>query len=103
MTIAMGKTRKEDAPYITIETPGWGTTKVLKAYSADPDKPFARWFCVVVTDMTGPSGDMGDTYIAEITGRIVQRDPEVPDSAIPSHLLYPGTAPAARDAMSYWL
>ena len=81
--IAMGKSRKDSAPYLTIVEGSWKTL-VLKAYSEDPDAKYARWFCKVITPMTGSYGDLGDTYIAEIPGEIVQRDPEVPESALPA-------------------
>ena len=42
----MGKSRTVDDPYLTVESRGW-TWKVLKAYSSDPNKPGARWFCAV--------------------------------------------------------
>jgi hypothetical protein len=77
--IPMGKSRPDSKPYLTIVEGSWKTL-VLKAYSEDPDAPYARWFCKVITPMTG---EWGDTYIAEIPGEIVQRDPEVPESALP--------------------
>lgn len=81
-TIPMGKTRKVEQPYLTI-TDGFFTWKVLKAYSAAPEARFARWFCDVSSPATHGGSDLGDTYLSDIRGRIVQRDPEVPDSAIP--------------------
>ena len=88
--IAMGKSRKADAPYLIVEDPRFGpggwVTKVLKAYTADPDAPYARWFCVVTTQFTGSFGDMGDTYLTDVTGIVTYRDPEVPESALPEHL-----------------
>jgi hypothetical protein len=94
----MGKTRPADNPYLTV-TDGTFTHKVLKAYSADPDKPYARWFCDVSSPMTHGGSDLGDTYIATVTGRIIQRDPVVPDSALPRHLLDP-SLPAPRDPLA---
>lgn len=41
------------------------TWYVLKKWQANDDKPFARWFCKVVTPMA-PSGDLGDVYVSEI-------------------------------------
>jgi hypothetical protein len=81
----MGKTRPVSNPWLTVKSNGW-TWKVLKAYSADPDKPFARWFCDVSSPFTAPSSDMGDTYTADVFGVITQIDPDVPLSALPKHL-----------------
>ena len=81
----MGKTRSADQPWLTVVNGTW-TWKVLQAHVNDPDKPYASWFCQVITPMTGASGDWGDTYIADVRGTVVQRDPSVPDSALPSWL-----------------
>ena len=92
----MSKSRTVDNPYLTIEDMGgqW-VTKVLKAYQNDPDKPYARWFCAVYSPYTGGPGsyDMGDTYVAEVQGRITQRDPAVTDEALPKHLRQGTKAP----------
>lgn len=87
--IAMGKTRPVSNPWLTIEGRGWNqgwTYKVLKANIGDPEKQYASWFVDVQSPYTNPGSDMGDTYIKEIEGVIVQRDPEVPDSALPRWL-----------------
>lgn len=90
-TIPMGKSRKASDPYMTfvygrhidvLAGTAW-TTKVLKAYSLDPDAQYARWFCDVETPYTRPGSDMGDTYIAEVEGQLTQLDPSVPLDAIP--------------------
>jgi hypothetical protein len=83
----MGKSRPASNPYLTIEHAGW-TWRVLKAYSANPDAPYARWFCAVSSPMLSRPDDMelGDTYISEIRGRVTGRDSAVPDSALPAHL-----------------
>lgn len=60
-----GKMRPEDNPYEVWVAGDW-TWKVLKKWQADDDKPYARWFCQVITPMTGPSGDWGDVYVSEI-------------------------------------
>lgn len=91
-TVPMGRTRPATEPWLTIVAGTW-TWRVLKAYSLDPDAPYARWFCDVRTPYTGRLGDLGDTYIAEVQGVITQRDPAVPDSALPRHL-----RPARADA-----
>lgn len=89
MANLLGKTRKADAPYLIYENdalPGW-EWRVLKANVADPHKPFASWFCKVTSPLTGPGGDLGDTYVHDVVGsgvpRLVFRDPIVPDAAIP--------------------
>lgn len=86
MANPMGKTRPESDPYLTVDGGNGFIYKVLKAYAADPDKQYARWFLSTTSPYTHGSGEMGDGYIAEVTGRIVQRDPSVPDEALPSHL-----------------
>ena len=86
--IPMNKSRTPQDPWLTIKDGDW-TWRVLRAYSLDPNKPGARWLCDVTSPYTGGMSDIGDTYISDIEGRIVQRDPEVPDSAIPSHLMVP--------------
>lgn len=45
--------------------PGTWTWYVLKKWQADDNKPYARWFCDVVTPMC-PDGEMGDTYVSDI-------------------------------------
>lgn len=81
----LGKTRPSDKPYLTISD-GQFTWKVLKAYALDPDKQYARWFLATASPYTGGSDELGDGYIADVTGYVIQRDPGVPDEAIPSHL-----------------
>jgi hypothetical protein len=84
--IPMNKTRPTDRPYLIVEDGDW-TYRVLRAYSKDPNAKFARWFCQVVTPYTGASGDLGDTYVTQVTGKVTYLDPEVPNSALPSWLL----------------
>lgn len=83
MANPMGKARKPADPYLIIVEGTW-ETRVLKAYSNDPDAKFARWFTAVKTPYTFGSADMGDTYIADIPGEITYRDPAVPDAALPA-------------------
>ncbi len=83
--IPMGRTRPADKAWLTIVDRDW-TWYVLKAYTGDPDAQYARWFCKVVTPYTGPMGDLGDCYISDISGRIIDRDFRVPDEALPAHL-----------------
>lgn len=46
-------------------TGSW-TWYVLKKWQVDDNKPCARWFCLVVSPMTGERGEMGDVYVAEV-------------------------------------
>lgn len=90
--LSMGKSRTSKDPYIIISGGGW-TWRVLKAYSADPDAPYARWFCDVSSPHTFGGSDMGDTYTQDIVdgarmlgARITYRDPVVLDSDLPRAL-----------------
>ena len=66
-----------ERPYATFEAPGW-RTEVLKI-NAGPNAtgPYRSAFVRVVSDMTGPSGDIGDQYTANIPGPLVDFDSEV--------------------------
>lgn len=44
---------------------------VLKKWQADDNKPYARWFCDVVTPIC-PDGEMGDVYVSEIKANATQ-------------------------------
>ena len=65
-----GKTVPKAKAYAILKLADW-TWYVLKAYQG-PDKeienPYSLAFCLVVSPMTGESGDMGDTYCREIPG-----------------------------------
>lgn len=62
-----GKTRPIGKPYEVWQSrDGTWTWYVLKKWQVDDAKPYARWFCQVVTPMTGPSGDLGDVYVSDI-------------------------------------
>ena len=61
-----GKTvKRENAYEVWQSLDGTWTWYVLKKYSINDDKPFARWFCDVVTPIV-PEGEMGDVYVSEI-------------------------------------
>jgi hypothetical protein len=61
-----GKTRKQDNPYEVWQSfDGTWTWNVLKKWQTDDSKPYARWFCNVVTPIC-PNGELGDVYVAEI-------------------------------------
>ena len=86
--LTMGQTHGVSAPYLIItdsRMPGW-EWRVLKAYTADPDKEYARWFCSVKSPYTSSLGDMGDTYISDVGDTLVYRDPLVLDSDLPTRL-----------------
>lgn len=59
------KERKVGDPYEVWVAGNW-TWNVLKKWQADDNKPYARWFCQVITPMTGPRGDLGDVYVSTI-------------------------------------
>lgn len=40
--------------------------RVLKKWQVDDDKPYARWFCAVKSDMTFGQWEYGDVYVKEI-------------------------------------
>lgn len=44
---------------------GSWTWYVLKKWQIDDNKPYARWFCCVVTPIV-PDGEYGDVYVKDI-------------------------------------
>ncbi len=59
-----GKLRPENDPYeIWDSGQGW-MWKVRKKYQADDDKPFARWYCTVISPYS--KTDTGDVYVSDI-------------------------------------
>lgn len=58
------KTVKRENAYEVWQAGDW-TWYVLKKYQADDNKPYARWFCDVVTPIC-PEGEMGDVFVSEI-------------------------------------
>lgn len=64
----MAKTVKDSAPYAVFQSPDGWTWNVLKVWQADSTRPYARWFCKVVTPMTGRDGDLGDCYVSDVVG-----------------------------------
>ena len=88
--VAIGKKMRKDgeAPYLTITSEngffgGPARWDVLKSYQNDNTKQYARWLCRVTTPMTGPGGDIGDTYV---TDAIMARDAKLSfvDGEVPS-------------------
>lgn len=61
----MAKTRPVDKPYEIWQAGDW-EWRVLKKWQADDTKPYARWFCQVITPYTGALGDMGDVYAKDV-------------------------------------
>lgn len=89
-TNVMNKSRKVDAPYLVVEDFRTGFVyRILKSWQADPNKPYARWFCDVKSPYTGGGSDMGDTYVSDVRGIVTFRDPAVTDEALPRHLRTP--------------
>lgn len=63
-----GKTRPASNPYEIWRAGDW-EWRVLKKYQSPENEaknPEARWFCLVVTPHTGPSGDLGDVYARDV-------------------------------------
>ena len=58
------KTVTRENAYEVWSDGSW-TWYVLKKWQVDDDKPFARWFCDVVTPIV-PEGEIGDVYVSEI-------------------------------------
>ena len=68
-----GKMRPKDNPYETWQSfDGTWTWAVLKKWQANDDKPYARWFCNVITPCM-PGGEMGDVYVAEVKSSDARR------------------------------
>jgi hypothetical protein len=68
-----GKMRPANNPYEIWQAGNW-TWHVLKKYQT-PEKeaanPYARWFCLVKTPIV-PEGELGDTYVKDITSKAVK-------------------------------
>ena len=75
----MGKSRKEDNPYLVFQNDAGWTWKVLKSWQADNGKPYGRWFCAVSSPMTYGESELGDVYVAEVMryGRLVDYDHDI--------------------------
>lgn len=72
-----GKTRLIDSPYaIYIDEAAGFEYRVLKAYSADDDKPYGRWFLATRSPYTWGEWKLGDGYIADVkrTATLVEVD-----------------------------
>lgn len=68
-----GKTVDKAHAYFTLTDPNmsgwtWYVLKVNQSPAKALQNPYASAFCLVISPHTGPSGDMGDTYINEIPG-----------------------------------
>lgn len=67
------KTRPANNPYEvwTAGTWSWSVLKKYKAPAAEAKDQFARWFCFVKSPMC-PEGELGDTYVRDITSVAVK-------------------------------
>lgn len=66
-----GKTVKREQAYEVYRSHDW-MWYVLKHYAAREREirdPFARVFCCVTSPYVGERGELGDVYLAEITGQ----------------------------------
>lgn len=59
------KMRKLDRPYEIWKVADW-EWRVLKKWQTNDDKPFARWFCAVKSNLTSGQFEYGDVYVSEI-------------------------------------
>lgn len=71
-----GKTRKQSEPYATYrdEATGW-TWKILKLNQAPANATknvYASAFCAVSSPFTFGGSDLGDTYLNDIGGTLIQ-------------------------------
>jgi hypothetical protein len=57
--------KREDAYEVWQSKDGQWTWYVRKKHQFDDNKPFARWFCDVVTPIC-PDGETGDVYVGDI-------------------------------------
>jgi hypothetical protein len=64
------KTVKRENAYEVWRAGSW-TWYVLKKWQGDDSKPYARWFCLVVTPIV-PDGEMGDVYAADVMQNAVR-------------------------------
>jgi hypothetical protein len=64
------KTVNRENAYEVWTTGDW-TWHVLKKWQADDSKPYARWFCDVVTPIC-PDGELGDVYVQDIVAHAVR-------------------------------
>lgn len=73
------RTLDKDHPYAVFQSGDW-TWQVYKSWQVHDDKPYARWFCRVVTPMTGELGDLGDVYVTDVIryGQLVEVDGREP-------------------------
>lgn len=69
-----GKSRKKEDPYATYKSGEW-EYRILKLNQAPKGaklNPYATAFCAVKSPMTFGSYDLGDTYLNDISGELVQ-------------------------------
>jgi hypothetical protein len=63
--------KRDDAYEVWRSRDGSWTWYVLKKWQADDAKPYARWFCDVVSPFC-PDGEMGDVYVSDIKSHAVK-------------------------------
>tara|TARA_R100001086_G_scaffold31315_1_gene14211 strand:+ start:582 stop:911 length:330 start_codon:yes stop_codon:yes gene_type:complete len=70
----LAKTRPVDLPYAVFSAPGtgwqWKVLKTYKAAKSEAKDQYARWLVWACSPYC-PEGEMGDTYINEITENAV--------------------------------
>lgn len=69
-----GKSRKADNPYAIYKDGDW-EYRILKLNQAPANaakNEYASAFCAVSSPMTGSSPDLGDTYLNDISGVLVE-------------------------------
>ena len=72
MANTQAKTVSREAAYEVWESPdGSWVWYVRKKWQINDDKPYARWYCDVVTPMC-PNGETGDVYVSEIKSNAVR-------------------------------
>lgn len=57
--------KRENAYEIWQSADGSWTWYVLKKWQIEDDKPYARWYCCVISPFV-PEGEYGDVYVMEI-------------------------------------
>ena len=64
------KTVSRENAYEVWQAGSW-TWYVRKKWQVDDNKPYARWFCDVVTPIM-PEGETGDVYVKEIKEQAIR-------------------------------
>lgn len=65
--------RKVENPYeIWRSRNGGWEWRVLKKWQIDDNKPYARWFCAVMSPFTFGRFEMGDVYVKDIKENAIE-------------------------------